>query len=61
MFSLIPSDAIDPQGLMRRSAPNKPNQTFDVNSEEKKTNHVNMNVLPAIYMNAIAATTSFNE
>ena len=23
MFSLIPSDANDPQGLMRRSAPNK--------------------------------------
>ena len=23
MFSIIPSDANDPQGLMRRSAPNK--------------------------------------
>ena len=27
MFSLIPSDANDPQGLMRRSAPNKQTKT----------------------------------
>ena len=28
MFSLIPSDANDPQGLMRRKAPNKQNLHF---------------------------------
>ena len=33
MFSLIPSDANDPQGLMRRYAPNKQYDLYDIQGE----------------------------